>query len=206
MTRTHHFPAVGIAAALGLFGVAASRYPGGTTDSATTLGYSWAHNFLSALFGDRALNGAPNSARGLAVLAMLALCVSLGTVFQRLSTRFRSPLHRKTIQIAGIGAMVYSFLVVTPMHNVMVDVGLLFASAAMVATTHALYLERRWTLLAWGSGCMAITALTAAMYYGHLFYGYLPITQKLAFVACIGWLLCTYYSPSLGTGAPRRSV
>jgi hypothetical protein len=194
VARTQHLPTFGIVAALGLFAVAASSYPGSTTDSLGAPGYSWAHDFVSTLFGPRARNGAPNSARGVAIAAMLALCVSLGTVFYRLSRQLRSRLHRKTVEIAGIGTAVYSFLVVTPLHDLMVDVGLLFACTALLATTHALYLERRWALVAWGSGCLALAALSAVMYYGHVLYGYLPFMQKVSLVACVGWLLGAYYT------------
>jgi hypothetical protein len=82
------------------------------------------------------------------------------------------------------------------MHDLMVDIGLLFAATALLTTTHALYLERRWGLALWGAGCIALIALSATMYYGHILYGFLPVTQKVSLVACIGWLLGAYYSQS----------
>jgi hypothetical protein len=195
VTRTHHhLPTFGIAAALALIAVAASRYPGGTTDSATTVGYSWAHNFISALFGDRALNGAPNPVRLVATVAMFVLCVSIAIVFQRLSTRFPSQRRRKTIQIAGIGTAVYSFLIVTRMHDLMVDIGLLFTFVAILATTQGLYIARRRFLFVWGAGCFSLTAAAATMYYGHLFYEFLPVVQKVTLISSIAWLLCAYYA------------
>lgn len=205
MTRTRHLPTVGVAAALALFATATRRYPGGTAESTGTLGYSWAHNFISSLFAPRALNGAPNPARAFAIPAMLALCFSLAVVFWRLSRQFHSRAHRKTIEIAGIGAMVYSLLVVTPMHDLMVDIGLLFTFAALFATTHALYLERRGALFLWGAGCIALAVLSAAMYYGHLLYGLLPVVQKVSLAACIGWLLCAYYA-RVGRGEGAESA
>lgn len=69
----YHLPAIGVPAALCLFVVAAIYYPGGTMDSACTVGYSWAHNFVSSLFASRALNGAANPAGYVAVPAMLLL-------------------------------------------------------------------------------------------------------------------------------------
>ena len=64
-----HLPLLGIAAAVCLFLSAAARYPGGTTSSATTVGYDWTRNFISSLFAARALNGAVNPARYFAFCA-----------------------------------------------------------------------------------------------------------------------------------------
>jgi hypothetical protein len=141
-----HLPAIGVVVSLGLFVVAASRYPGGTMSSPTTTGYCWSQNFISSLFAPRALNGAPNPARFVATPALMVLCLSLGLVFVLISTKARSLVHKKTIQIAGIGSMVYGVLVATPMHDLMVTIGLAFSLVAMLATTHLLLVERRWSL------------------------------------------------------------
>jgi hypothetical protein len=84
--------------------VATTYYPGGTTDSATSVGYGWAHNFISSLFAVKALNGAANPARIVAIPAMLVLCVSIGALFKSVSNKSPSKIHRKTIEISGIGA------------------------------------------------------------------------------------------------------
>ena len=182
----YHLPAIGVLAALCLFVVAAIYYPGGTMDSASAVGYSWAHNFVSSLFASRALNGAANPARYIAVPAMLLLCVSLGIMFRRISINVRSSRRaKKTIEIGGIGEMVYGFLAVTRMRDLMVSIGLLFSLAALLAATHALYIERRWLLFAWGSICIELSLVSAAMYYGNVFYGFLPVVQKVSLVACI---------------------
>lgn len=151
MRLFRHLPVIGIAVALSLFVVAVSRYPGGTMDCAGTVGYSLAHNFISSLFAPRALNGAANPARYIAIPALLLLCLSLGVVFRQTSRKARSRVHRKVIEAGGIGSMVYIFLIATPMHDSMVSVGLLFSLVAVLATAHMLYLERRW-LLWLGSG------------------------------------------------------
>lgn len=190
----NHLPAIGVGLALCLFVVAASYYPGGTTDSASTVGYSWAHNFVSSLFAPRALNGAANPARQTAIAAMLLLCVSLAVIFKRISLKVRSQVHKKTIEIGGIGSMVYGFLAVTPMHDLMVSIGLIFSLVALLAMTHALYMERRRLLFGWGSICVALSLLSAAMYYGDVLYGFLPVVQKVSLFACVAWLLAVYYT------------
>jgi hypothetical protein len=189
-----HLPTAGIALAVGLFVGAAIRYPGGSTDSAATVGYSWTHNFISSLFAPRALNGAANPARFIAIAAMFVMCLSLGAVFLRLSRQVGSRAHRKTIEIGGIGAMIYSFLVVTPTHDLMVTFGLVFGLAALIATTHLLYVERRWSLFFGGSLSIALTLSAATMYYGNVFSGLLPLMQKVSLTAGVGWLLFVHYA------------
>lgn len=105
------FDFFGVLLSVFLFVLAAMRYPGG---------YDWVNLSISALFQPGALNGSENEARPFAILAILSFCVSMGVVFKRVSQRTTSRLHKKTIEIAGIGSMVYAFLVVTPMHDVLV--------------------------------------------------------------------------------------
>lgn len=90
--------------------------------------------------------------------------------------------------------MVYSFLVVTRMHDLMVTIGLLFSLVALLATTHMLYADRRWSLCACGAICLALLLVSATMYYGHLLYAFLPVMQKTSLVASTGWLVAVQYS------------
>ena len=194
MKLRYHLPTIAVGAAASLFVVAATKYPGGTTDSPGSIGYSWKRNFVSSLFQPRALNGAPNTARPIAILAMAVLCVGIGALFAILSRQIGSRAYRKTIEIGGIGAAVYSLLIVTAMHNLMVDIGLLFTVTTLLALVHLLYVERRSFLLAWGLVCLALTLASAVMYFGHLLYGLLPVAQKLGMVMSVGWILSLYYA------------
>ena len=193
-----HLPLVGVAVSFVLFLVAAGRYPGGTLESPNTVGYSWAHNFLSSLFGPQALNGAPNAARPVAVAALFVMSLALGVVWARIAATASSRAHRKTIEIAGIGSAVYGFLVATPMHDLMVTMGLAFSFTAMIALAHMFYVERRWMFFAMGALSLTLATIAATMYYRHALYGVLPIVQKLSMAASTGWLLAVYYA--------RRSV
>src|SRR4029077_1876491 len=105
-----HLPLLGIVVSVCLFFVATTYYPGGTTDSAATVGYEWAHNFVCSLFAPIALNGAANPARYVAIPAMLVLCVSLGVLFKSISNKSTSRIQRKAIEIGGIGSAVYTVL------------------------------------------------------------------------------------------------
>jgi hypothetical protein len=180
---------VGVLASFVLFGLSTARYPGG---------YDWAHHFVSTLFHPTALNGAENAARPIAVLAMFMFCVSMGILFKGISSKGKSRFHKKTIEIGGIGSMVYAFLVVTPMHDLLVTIGFLFFVAAMLATLHLLYVERHPRMLYAGIICLLLLLISAVMYYGHVAFGLLPIAQKATYAMCIGWFFAVRFSKSIG--------
>ena len=178
-----YLPLFGVLLSVFLFVLAAMRYPGG---------YDWVNLSISTLFQPDALNGSENEARPFAILAILSFCVSMGAVFKRVSQRATSRLHKKTIEIAGIGSMVYAFLVVTPMHDVLVGVALVFFVVAMLFTLHMVYLERRFWMLFAGVVSLVIPLINAVMYYGNVLYGFLPIVQKMGVFMWAGWLLVLY--------------
>lgn len=193
MRLANHLPIIGVVAALCLFVVAAYQYPGGTIESTSSIGYSWTQNFMSSLFAARALNGAANPSRYVAIPALLLMCLSLGFVFARISMSARSSGHKKTIQIAGIGSMVYAFLIATPMHDLMITVALIFTLVALVATVYLLYIERGWFLFGWGTICLGVLLINAVMYYTNALVGILPAMQKLNWALSVSWLLSVYY-------------
>ena len=173
------FPFVGVLISAVLVVVAAVGYPGG---------YAWFDQSISSLFQPVALNGSANTSRFLAALAVIIFCSSIAIIFNIIAGCGASRLHRKIIQIAGIGSMVYTALVVTPMHDVLIGVALLFFVAAMLAIFHSLYLQRRFEMLGTGIACLALTLSNATMYYGEMLYGFLPIVQKVSLVLWVTWL------------------
>lgn len=188
-----HLPTITIVIAFCLFIIAMSYYPGGTTTSANTVGYSWSQNFLCSLFAPYALNGEINPARYTAILAMFLLCAALGTMFKLISVRVKLTIHKNAIEIGGIGAMVYGFFAVTPIHDLVISIGLVFSLAALSAITHILYTERRWLLFGWGVIGLALSLISSVIYYGNLFYNLLPIVQKVTWFTHVGWLIVIYY-------------
>ena len=131
---------------------------------------------------------------------MFVLCLNMAVLFKVISGRASRRVHRKTIEIGGIGSMVYGFLVVTPMHDLLVGIALLFFLSAMVAALHWLWVEGRSALFWTGLVSLGLLAATAAMYYGGWLWHWLPIAQKVSFVACIGWLLTLHLVTVKRTG------
>ncbi len=199
-----HLPLTGIIVSVCLFILAAANYPGGTTDSPDTVGYYWAQNFISALFAPTALNGAPSRSRLFAIPSMLMLSITIGVLCMRIRANATSPMDKNALQIGGIGTMIYTFLIVTPMHNMMINFTLPFAFAVLFALLHLLYASRRWLLFLSGVVSIMLLLLTALMYYETWLYAYLPLMQKVSLMACVGWLLAVYYA--VGNPVPQVST
>lgn len=161
--------------------------------SAETDGYDWANNTISALFQPNALNGDTNPARYFAIPAMLVYCLTLVFIFRTVAKNSVSKFHQKTIEISGIGFAVYAFLIVTPMHNLMVSIALVFFLVTVGSMLHNLFLQRNNWLLVIGIVCISIPLLNATLYYGDFIYEILPAVQKTGAFACAVWFILVYY-------------
>ena len=168
MKFVRHLPILGTGVAFALYTAATARYPGGTDWSPDTVGHRWAENFVCAVLKTEALIGTENAARPLGLSALVVLCTSVGAVFFMISRSTSSRALRSTIEIAGIGTAVYSVLVPTPIHDLMVTLGLAFGAVAFGAVLRLLSRERRPGLLAGGIVLIAIQVFIAVGYYGHV--------------------------------------
>ena len=118
----------------------------------------------------------------------------MGLLFQLISSEAKSAFHKKTIQIAGIGSMVYALITATRMHDLMVSISLVFFLTAMFAVLHKLYFQRQIRLFSLGILCLAILLFSAVMYYGNVLLAFLPLGQKVSFASCVGWLFAVQFT------------
>lgn len=176
-------PPLLVAISATLFVAASFRFPGG---------YDWVAQSISSLFQPQTADGSDNPARPIAVVSVAAFCLGIAIAFDRISKRADPVRLRKTIQIAGIGSMVYAFLVVTPMHDVMVSVAFAFFVVAMMATLRFLWIEKRRGLLLVGLFSMSGTVWNAVLYYAPIDDDPLPVVQKGSMLLWVSWLLWVY--------------
>ena len=78
---------------------------------------------------------------------MFVFCVSVVVLFQLVSRRTKRRVIGKSLEIGGIGSMVYAFLVVTPMHDLLVGIALLFFFQATLAALTWRILRVAWHFL-----------------------------------------------------------
>ncbi len=180
-------PLSGILVAVACFGAAAARYPGG---------YDWSRDYFSTL-----LRAAPSPSRTMAIVGLLVFCASIGFGFERLSRAAESVRRAKVIRIGGIGSMVYASLTITPMHDLMVTVALVFFVIAMVALLRGLYASHETGMFAAGCGCLALLSASAAVYYTEQYVVALPWAQRVSFAALAAWLV----SLDLRTSSPTST-
>ena len=187
-------PVLGVLVAVALFGVATSRYPGG---------YDWNRDLISTLLRDNPAHRIPSSARLPAIVGMLIFCASIGLVFERLARGTRRAHNAKAIRIGGIGSMVYASLAFTPMHDLMVNISLIFFVIAVLALLQVLYVKREIGFLVTGCACFATLLASAAIYYAQFCLTALPWAQRATFAMFVVWLLALQFSESKG-GAQRN--
>ncbi|WP_420149245.1 hypothetical protein [Spirosoma sp.] len=185
-------PFIGLATFIGLYLLATLLYPGGSQANQHSLGFSWLHNYWCNLLNPLAIDGQPNAARPLAVLAMLVLCVSLASFWYLLPTLFAFSRPINTlIQGAGILSMLLTSLIFTPYHDLVINVAGLFSLIALSYTFRGLYQHHYRRLFWFGLGCLGLIGCNNYIYYSQHYLYYLPLLQKITFgcfLGCIGVL------------------
>lgn len=196
-------PLFGIAVSLPLFALAAATYPGGNDWDTTADGFRFTANYVCALFQPLAINGSANSARKFAIPAIFTLCASMAYMFWAVSRKCPERATRKTIEIFGIGAMVYTFLGVnTPMHDLLVVIAAAFYGIAAIGMLRMLHAAQRLKGVIAGLLCLALLIALAAMRHGNVRPDLAPITEWVLFACGTGWLTFVYYSAA----APNNAV
>jgi hypothetical protein len=147
-------------------------------------GYDLSRDYLSTLLRDRS---AP--ARITAIAGLLFYCVSIALVFVRLARVPNSRALSKVIEIGGIGSAVYTALVASPMHDLMVTISIIFFATAVLALLRGLHAGREIGFLAAGSACFALLVTSCTIYYSHHFVVVLPWAQRILLIVSAAWLV-----------------
>lgn len=78
------------------------------------------------------------------------------------------------------------------MHDLLVNIALMFFLVATVAILQMLARARQAALLIAGLACLASLIYCALIYYGGVHVDLLAVAQKLAFALCVGWLMALH--------------
>jgi hypothetical protein len=125
----------------------------------------------------------------MAIAGLMMFSASIEFVFERLARAAPSARKAKVIRIGGVGSMVYASLTITPMHDLMVTIALVFFVIAVVALLQTPYASREIAMLVAGCGCLALLAASAAVYYTEQYTVVLPWAQRMSFAALAAWLV-----------------
>jgi len=156
------------------------------------VGFSWVNNYWCNLLNENAINGQPNPAKPVAITGMFVLCLTLLS-FWFLFTKYitRSKKIKLIIRVSGTISMIIAcFLFTTFNHDLITNLASLFGLIATVGTFIGLYKVRWCGLLAFGLLNILLVALNNYVYYSRGLITFLPVIQKISFVAFLFWLCC----------------
>lgn len=115
---------IGLAFSLILMIIAISIYPGGSIFEKDSIGFNLSKNFISNLFEAKALNGTDNVSRIWAILAMIFLPISYAIFFNHMAIKIPDRNAGFILKYAGISNILVMFLIVTPLHDLMLYISI----------------------------------------------------------------------------------
>ncbi len=130
---------IGVVISLILLIVAISIYPGGSMFDKNSVGFDWSKNFISNLFAAKALNGYENPSRIWAYLGMILLPLSYAIFFTNMSKKIPEKNAANILKYGGAINVLCMFLIVTPLHDLMLNVSItLFWTCIVIITVFIL--------------------------------------------------------------------
>jgi len=164
--------------------IATFVYPGGSFLDKDSTGFDWTKNFISNLFAAKAINGLDNTSRIWAIIGMAFNSVGYGLFFINMSKKITERTAATVLKLIGFGNVLFSFLIVTPLHDMMVTtsstlflIGLFYITVFILKTK--LHVFKFACII-----CLLIFYYTLFLYgYGN--WGLLAIMQKVSFISSI---------------------
>ena len=183
---------IGVLISLSFLIVATLVYPGGSLADKNSIGFQWSKNFISNLFGVKAVNGLDNPSRIWADIGMIFLSVSFGLFFINFSKKIPKKNAANIIKYLGVGGMLFTFLIVTPLHDIMITLSSTLFLVSIFYITVFIFKTKLILLKIYSIICLLIFYSTLFLY-GSGEYTYLPIMQKVTFISVIILILCLEY-------------
>jgi len=184
---------LGIIISTTLLVAATLYYPGGSQYDKNSIGYDWKNNYLSNLFTEKAMNGADNAARSWAISGMFFFCASSALFFISFSKRIPLKGPAGMIRYFGISSALFAFLAVTPYHDAMVTIADTLGLVSMFYITVFTFKAKLHIAKVLSVICMLIFYCCTCLYYTRSYLEFLPILQKVAFLAQVIWILWLEY-------------
>lgn len=176
-----HSILVGIGIAVLLLMVAVLHYPGGSLVDKNAIGFSWKNNFISNLFDEKAVNGEYNTARYWAMAGMMFLSLSFSVFFVQFSKRIPNKSAANVIKFSGGVGMVSTFLIATPLHDIMVTIASTIFLLSMFYITVFVFKSKLHLFKLLCVIYLLIFYSTLYIYGSGYFREHLPIIQKVLF-------------------------
>ncbi len=188
-----YFLLTGILISLSLLFVATRYYPGGSQNDSNAIGFSWTHNYLCNLFGEKAVNGADNASRIWAITGTFFLCASIALFFFEFSKKIPLKGSANIIRYCGISAMLLAFLAATPYHDSALTISGTLSLLSMFYITVFVFKTRLTVFKILSVACLLVFYTCNIVYSTSSYLQYLPVLQKILLGLTITWVLSLHY-------------
>lgn len=176
--------------------IATLLYPGGSLLDKNSMGFQWTKNFISNLFGAKAINGLDNPARIWALIGILFHSVGYGIFFINMSKKIAQKNAATVLKIIGATNILFTFLIATPLHDVMGTISsTLFLMGLFYITVFIL--KTKLHLLKFCCVVCMLTFYYTLYLYGTGDWGILAIMQKVTFIISMLLVLVLEYFTTL---------
>src|SRR4051812_28799179 len=172
---------IGVVLSLVLLIIAISIYPGGSMFDKSSVGFNWSKNFISNLFATRALNGAENSSRILACLGMILLPISYAIFFVNMSKKIPEKNVGYILTYGGAANILCMFLIVTPLHDLMLNISITLFWTCIVVITVFIFKTRLHLFKFLSIICLIIFYYSIYLWATND-WDLLPLMQKVNFI------------------------
>jgi len=188
---------VGIVLFIFFYIIAAINYPGGSDIAQNQTGFSFKNNYLCDLLDNQAINGALNSARIYASIALAILCFSLILLWYHLPKLFDRKNKTQTIMsITGILSLIITLFLASGIHDIIIRIAGVFGVAALLISFIELYKANYYKLLIFGIICLLLFLTNYYIYETEILIDKLPLIQKVTFLSFCNWFvllsICIY--------------
>ena len=172
--------------------IATFLYPGGSILDKNSVGFNWSKNFFSNLFLAKALNGNANPSRIWALIGMVFNSIGYGLFFIHTSRKIPQKHAELFLKSIGIANMLFTFLIATPLHDVMVTVSSTLTMIGLFyITVFILRTRLHWLKFFW---IVSLLIFYFTFYlYGAGDWGLLAVMQKVTFLCFMLLVLITEY-------------
>ena len=156
-------------------------YPGGSIVDMNSTGFSWKHNFISNLFGAKAINGEANPARWWAFIGMAFHSLTYTLFFNNFSKKIPNPKPASIVKYLGLINLLLIVLIATPLHDLIIPIASTTFLAGLFFITYYVIKSRHLVLKVLCVLCMLLYYFTMYVYGTHKME-LLAILQKGTFI------------------------
>jgi hypothetical protein len=170
-------------------------YPGGSILDKDSVGFDWSRNFFSNLFLAKALNGTANPSKVWALVGMVFNSIGYGLFFIHTSQKIKHEHTKLVLKSIGVVNMLFTFLIATPLHDIMVTVSSTLTMLGLFYITVFILKTRLHWLKLFCIGSLLVFYYTLYLY-GAGDWELLAVMQKVTFVCFMLLVLTIEYFTS----------